>query len=106
MFPLPKAPLEILHTDHFGPLQESPENFKYTLVTIDAFTRFTWLTATKSTGTKEITKHLESIFATFGKPLELVSDRGTAFTSKEFAEYLENLNIKHRKVAVAASWAW
>lgn len=41
---------------------------------------------------------------TFGKPNELVTDRGTAFTSKEFADFIETRGIKHRKVAIAAPW--
>lgn len=35
----------------------------------------------------------------------LVSDRGTAFTSKEFADFLSNARVRHRQVAVASPWA-
>jgi len=48
---------------------------------------------------------MDKICNTFGKPVELVTDRGTAFMSKQFAEYMNKNNIKHRKVAVAAPWA-
>jgi len=97
--------LQILHADHFGPLQDTSENHKHVLVIVDAFTRFTWLFATKSTGTNEVIFHMDKICNTFGKPVELVTDRGTAFTLKQFAEYMNKNNIKHRKVAVAAPWA-
>ncbi|KMQ82606.1 pro-pol polyprotein [Lasius niger] len=53
LFPLPKMPLDVLHVDHFGPLQETINNYKHVLVVVDALSRFTWLFATKSTGTKE-----------------------------------------------------
>lgn len=74
LFPLPKVPLEVLHLDHFGPLQESGDNFKHILVIVDAFTRFTWLYPTRSTGSKETINYLTSLFDTFGNPLKLVSD--------------------------------
>lgn len=45
------------------------------------------------------------MFISFGIPETLVSDRGTAFTSQEFVEFLRSHNIKHRQIAVAAPWA-
>lgn len=101
----PKTPLEVWHVDHFGPLQETTDSFKYIFVVVDAFTRFTWLFATKSTTSRETVNALKLIFDMFGKPLQVVSDRGTAFTSKEFADFMKNNEIKHRQVAVAAPWA-
>jgi len=41
LYPSSNKPLEILHADHFGPLQETAGKYKYILVVIDAFTRFT-----------------------------------------------------------------
>lgn len=76
IFPSPKSPLEVVHLDHFGPLTESTDNYKHILVLVDAFTRFTWLLLTKSTGSKEIIDKLKFTFNTFGTPLEMVSDRG------------------------------
>lgn len=59
----------------------------------------------KSTGTKEVIYHLENLFVTFAKPKELITDRGTAYTSSEFTNFISKYGVKHRKVAVAASWA-
>jgi len=56
LYPLPKDPMEILHIDHFGLLQETSDRYKHVLVVVDAFTRFTWLMAVKSTTTKEVIK--------------------------------------------------
>jgi len=72
---------------------------------VDAFTRFTWLCPVQTTSTKEVIKHLKSIFAVFEKPSNLVSDRGTAFMSRDFEEFVQSLQIKHRKIAVASPWA-
>ncbi|XP_029167462.1 uncharacterized protein LOC114937960 [Nylanderia fulva] len=105
LYPLPKSPLELIHIDHFGPLQETVDGYKHIFLVIDAFIRFTWLYATKSTGAKEAMRLLDNLFSIFGKPVELVSGRGSAFTSNEFINYLQKQNIKHRKVAVAAPWA-
>lgn len=103
--PFPTFPLELIHVDHFGPLQESLIGFKYIFAVIDAFTRYTWLFPTKTTNTREVCDRLDFLFNIFGKSVTLVSDRGTAFTSKEFSEFLDKLSIKLRKVAVAAPWA-
>jgi hypothetical protein len=100
----PKVPFKTIHIDHFGPLQEA-ESFKYILVVIDAFTRFTWLFPTKTTSAKEVINHLTFLFNTFGNPEHLVTDRGSAFTSNEFMTFVNNLNVKTRKVAVASPWA-
>jgi len=71
-------------------------------VVIDAFTRYTFCPTTTS---KETCEQLQLIFNLFGIPREIVSDRGTAFTSNEFAQFVNSQKIKHRKVAVAAPWA-
>jgi len=105
IYPSANNPIEIIHIDHFGPLQETESKHKYILVMVDTYTRFTWLCATQTTSAKETIAHLKPIFDVFGKPKEIVSDRGTAFTAKEFSDFVENLSIKHRKVAVAAPWA-
>jgi len=54
----PKTPMEIVHADHFDPLQQTKLNYKYILVIIDAFTRFVWLYATKTTSSRETIKNL------------------------------------------------
>lgn len=101
----PTSPLEILHIDHFGPLEETKGGYRHIFIVVDAYTRFTWLFPVKSTGTKEAIKHLEMIIHIFGKPKEIVTDRGTAFTSNEFEKFIQEWDIKQRKVAVASPWA-
>lgn len=98
-------PFEIVHIDHFGPLQEIEDGYKHVLVVIDAFTRYTWLFSTKTAGTREVLNCLQPLFCVFGNSKELVSDRGTVFTSNELTKYLTKLKVKHRKVAVASPWA-
>lgn len=59
----------------------------------------------KTTRAKEIIEHLKLLIDIFGIPEEIVSDRGTAFTSHEFDEFTGSFKIKHRLIAVAAPWA-
>ncbi|KYN09433.1 Pro-Pol polyprotein, partial [Trachymyrmex cornetzi] len=91
--------------DHFGPLQQTSGNFRHIFIVIDSFTRFTWLFAVKTTKSKEVNKCLKNLFDTFGKPREIVSDRGSAFTSNEFKHFIESMQIKHRLIAVASPWS-
>ncbi|KYN08000.1 Pro-Pol polyprotein [Cyphomyrmex costatus] len=88
-----------------GPLPETFDKSKHILAIIDSFTRFTWLFAVETTSTSEVIEYLTPLFDMFGNPDELVTDRGTAFTSDEFAEFLYTREVKHRQVAVAAPWA-
>jgi len=67
LYPLPKGPMEVLHVDHFDPLPETSDRNRHVLVVVDAFTRFTWLAAVKSTaihdkrGYKTFEEHLSHI---------------------------------------------
>lgn len=98
-------PVQVLHSDHFGPLSELIEGFKHILLIVDAFTRFTWLIAVKSTNTKETLKHFISLFNTFGNPHVIITDRGTTFSSNEFSDFVQERKIRHRMIAIAAPWA-
>jgi len=52
LYPASKSPMEVLHLDHFEPLQETCERYKHIFVIVDAYTRFTWLYPVKATSTK------------------------------------------------------
>jgi len=59
-----------------------------------------WLYATRSTGTAEVLDRLKKQAAIFGNPRRIISDRGTAFTSKEFETYCEEENIEHILITI------
>lgn len=46
-----------------------------------------------------------TLFNIFGNPAEIVTDRGTAFISKEFENFVQTYKIKHRQVAIASPWS-
>lgn len=101
----PAVPFEMIHVDHFGPLQETENGFKFILVIIDACTRYTWLFAAKSTSARESCNILKFLFNVSGKPSKIISDRGTSFTASEFTNFVKDLNIKLIKIAVASPWS-
>ncbi|KOX79081.1 Pro-Pol polyprotein [Melipona quadrifasciata] len=90
-----EVPLDTFHIDHLGPLFSTKKNYKHIFVVVDAFTKFVWLYATKTTNSAEVIERLRKQSVTFGNPRRIISDRGAAFTSREFAEYYHQENIHH-----------
>jgi len=72
---------------------------------VDGFTKYVKLYATKSTSSKEVIVALRNYFTYYSRPRLLVSDRGTAFTSEEFEEFLTTNNIKHILIATGSPQA-
>lgn len=101
LHPIPKGklPFDTLHIDHLGPLPTSGSNKKHILVVVDGFTKFKKLYSTKTISSKESIACLKTYFTNFSRPNRIISDRGTCFTSKEFADFLTENNIYHVKVA-------
>ena len=73
-------PFQILYMDHFGLLSKGS---KHILVVIDVFTRFIWFFLIKSIVTKEVLKHLSSLFKILENPERVVPNRESAFISCE-----------------------
>lgn len=78
-------PFQTIHADHLGPLTLTKGKNEHILAIVDGFTKFLKLYATKTTNSREVMKHLKSYFIVYSTPEVLVTDRGTAFTSKQFA---------------------
>lgn len=104
LHPIPKIdePMHSLHIDHVGPFCKSRKGHSYLFVIVDSFTKFVWAKPCKSTRSLEVTSTLEEVFSLFGYPKRIISDRGTAFTSKTFADYCTSKQIRHVKNAVAS----
>lgn len=107
LYCIPKEPVpfDTIHVDHFGPLPALLNKRKHVLVVVDAFTKYVKLFAVNSTSTKEVNASLEKYFAFYSRPRRMISDRGTCFTSLEFAEFLNRNDIQHVKVATASAQA-
>ncbi|GFV09324.1 transposon Tf2-9 polyprotein [Trichonephila clavipes] len=98
--PIPEEniPLSTYHIDFLGPLPSTNKNYNHILSIIDAFTKFVWLYPVKSTFSRDALEKLKQQEVTFGNPHRIITDKGTAFTSKEFREYCENENIQQLSI--------
>ena len=93
----PMRPWAKVAVDITGPFQGVPENKKYLLVLVDYYSRWPEVHACNDITSSGIIKWLNSIFARFGFPEELVSDNGTQFTSAEFEIFLSKRGTRHIK---------
>ena len=86
----PSSPWQRIHIDFAGPFLGC-----MFLIVVDAHSR--WLEIEKmdtTTSTKTIEK-LQSLFARYGVPSQLVSNNGPQFKSEEFQMFLKRNGIKH-----------
>ena len=103
--PKGEVPWHTLHIDHYGPIDPKCLVKKYIFLVVDAFTKYVKLYSTKTTASKEAIACLSDYFACYSRPMVIVSDRGTCFTSHEFSEYLKEEDIKHILIATGSPQA-
>jgi len=101
---IPKGniPLDTLHVDHLGPMDKQCLSKKYVFLIVDAFSKYVKLYPTKTTASSEAIRALCDYFINYSKPRVIVSDRGSCFTSKEFADFVNDQGIKHILVATGS----
>ena len=91
----PPKPWQRIHIDMAGPFQGTTY-----LVIVDAHSKWPEVYDMRSNTTSQNTiTLLRHVFATFGLPLQLVSDNGPQFTSAEFTEFLQGNGVKHIRCA-------
>jgi transposase InsO family protein len=89
------AKFERWHIDVLGPVTEAENGEKYILLIVDSFTRWCEAIPLKTQEASEIAKVLyRDIFARYGAPRALVSDRGQNFLSKLVTALCELFNVK------------
>ena len=95
--PIPKGdtPLCTYHIDHKGPMASTGKQYQYILVVVDAFAKFVWIYPSKTTNAAEVVQKLVIQQKSFGNPKRIISDKGAAFTSKEFKDYCASESIEH-----------
>nr|XP_039262013.1 uncharacterized protein LOC120338143 [Styela clava] len=89
-------PFERLSIDFKGPLPSNNRN-KYFLCVIDEFSRFPFAIPTPDVSTASVIKSLTPLFAVFGMPAYIHTDRGSAFMSCEFKRFLQEKGVSHSR---------
>ncbi|GFW00877.1 hypothetical protein TNCV_1761151 [Trichonephila clavipes] len=92
-------PLSTYHVDFIGPLPSTNKSYQHIFTVVDAFTKFTWLYPVKTVSAESALEKLKQQQKTFGNPIRIISDRGSAFTSKLFNDYCDEENIEHLQIA-------
>jgi hypothetical protein len=88
-------PFEIMQIDHCGPFVETDDLNIYVLTVVDHFSRKRWFLPVKSTKAEEAAQVLmESIFTSFEFPKQILSDKGSGFTSEIAEEIAKICGIK------------
>ena len=87
--PLPNHPWERIASDLFE-LGSSTD-----LLTVDYYSRYAEVQKLNSTTSSSVMTHLKSIFARFGIPAEMVSDKRLQFSSQEMKDFSENYGFRH-----------
>ncbi|GJS87712.1 reverse transcriptase domain-containing protein [Tanacetum coccineum] len=81
--------------DFMGPFPSSRGN-KYILVAVDYLSKWVEAKALPTNDARVVCKFLKSLFARFGAPRVIISDRGTYFCSDQFAKVRLKYGVTHR----------
>ncbi|GJY79412.1 reverse transcriptase domain-containing protein [Tanacetum coccineum] len=78
-----------------GPFLSSRGN-KYILVAVDNLSKWVEAKALPTNDARVVCKFLKSLFARFGAPRTIISDRGTHFCNDQFAKVMLKYGVTHR----------
>ncbi|GJX36408.1 reverse transcriptase domain-containing protein [Tanacetum coccineum] len=76
---------------------------KYILVAVDYLSKWVEAKALPTNDARVVVKILKSLFARFGTPRAIISDRGTHFCNDQFAKVMLKYGVTHRENR--ASWS-
>ncbi|GKD34718.1 reverse transcriptase domain-containing protein [Tanacetum coccineum] len=81
--------------DFMGPFPKSRGN-KYILVAVDYVSKWVEAQALPTNDARVVVKFLRSLFARFGVPKALISDRGTHFCNSQLEKALQRYGVTHK----------
>nr|GEY26302.1 DNA-directed DNA polymerase [Tanacetum cinerariifolium] len=85
---------DVLGIDFMGPFQSLREN-KYILVAIDYLSKWVEAKALPTNDARVVCKFLKSLFARFGSPQAMISDRDTHFCNDQFGKVMLKYIVTH-----------
>ncbi|GKC39481.1 reverse transcriptase domain-containing protein, partial [Tanacetum coccineum] len=86
---------EVCGIDFMGPFPSS-RGSKYILVAVDYLSKWVEAKALPTNDARVVCKFLKSLFARFGAPRAIISDRGTHFCNDQFAKVMLKYGVTHR----------
>lgn len=87
---------EHVHLDIVGQMTRTHRGNAYIFTATDAFSKWTFAKARQSITTKDLIDFVEdNIISIYGKPLTIITDRGTQFTAEEWKQFVDRYEIKH-----------
>nr|GEY14608.1 reverse transcriptase domain-containing protein [Tanacetum cinerariifolium] len=81
--------------DFMGPFSSSRGN-KYILVAVDYLSKWVEVKALPTNDARVVYKFLKNLFARFGTPRAIISDRGTHFCNDQFTNVMLKFGVTHR----------
>ncbi|GJX95330.1 reverse transcriptase domain-containing protein [Tanacetum coccineum] len=87
--------IDVWGIDFIGSFPSSRGN-KYILVAVDYLSKWVEAKALPTNDARVVCKFLKSLFARFGAPRAIISDRGTHFCNDQFAKVMLKYEVTHR----------
>nr|GEY48025.1 reverse transcriptase domain-containing protein [Tanacetum cinerariifolium] len=87
--------IDVWGIDFMGPFPSSRGN-TYILVAVDYLSKWVEAKALPTNDARVICKFLKSLFARFGSPRAIISDRGTHFCNDQFTKVMLKYGVTHR----------
>nr|GEY21208.1 reverse transcriptase domain-containing protein [Tanacetum cinerariifolium] len=88
-----------------GPFPSSRGN-KYILVAVNYLSKWVEAKAVPTNDARVVVKFLKSLFARFGTPRAIISDRGTHFCNDKFAKVMSKYGVTHRLTTAYHPQKW
>nr|GEV61615.1 reverse transcriptase domain-containing protein [Tanacetum cinerariifolium] len=92
--------------DFMGPFPSSRGN-KYILVAADYLSKWVEAKALSTNDSRVVCKFLKNLFARFGAPRAIISDKGTHFCNNQFTKVMQKYGVTHQRAVGEnrASWS-